>query len=131
MLKPRSPSREVARALDVVKATMVGAHVTQMVSALLGNGPGHLRTVRGDLKAWLNENEWNSLGEMRGNMSLARVPDPATYERENFQMMLRSHAVPSRDQCRIEPSGGLRTACRRNHYGVDRIRPSASPRAAG
>ena len=85
----------VHSALDVVKATMVGANVTQMVSALLRNGPGHLRTVRDELKAWLNENEWNSLGEMRGNMSLARVPDPAAYERENFRMMLRSHAVPS------------------------------------
>ena len=85
----------VHTALDVVKATMVGAHVTQMVSALLRNGPGHLRTVRADLKAWLEENEWNSLGEMRGNMSLARVPDPAAYERENFRMMLRSHASPS------------------------------------
>jgi dihydroorotate dehydrogenase (fumarate) len=66
-----------------------------MVSALLRNGPGHLRIVLNDLKAWLEENEWNSLGEMRGNMSFARIPDPATYERENFRMMLRSQAVPS------------------------------------
>jgi dihydroorotate dehydrogenase (fumarate) len=36
----------VHTALDVVKATMVGAHVTQMVSALIRNGPQHLRTVR-------------------------------------------------------------------------------------
>ena len=35
----------VHTALDVVKATMAGAHVTQMVSALLMHGPGHLRTV--------------------------------------------------------------------------------------
>src|SRR4030095_1535547 len=27
--------------LDVIKATMAGAHATQMVSALLRNGPGH------------------------------------------------------------------------------------------
>jgi dihydroorotate dehydrogenase (fumarate) len=85
----------VHTALDVVKATMVGADVTQMVSALLRNGPGHLHTVRDDLKAWLEENEWNSLGEMRGNMSFARIPDPAAYERENFRMMLRSQAVGS------------------------------------
>ena len=36
----------VHTALDVVKSTMAGAHVTQMVSALLKNGPGHLRKVR-------------------------------------------------------------------------------------
>jgi len=81
--------------LDVVKSTMAGAHVTQMVSALLRNGPGHLRKVLNDLKAWLEENEWNSLGEMRGNMSFAKIPDPAAYERETFRTMLRSQPIPS------------------------------------
>src|SRR4029077_6655671 len=35
----------VHTALDVVKGTMAGAHITQMVSALLRNGPGYLRDV--------------------------------------------------------------------------------------
>jgi dihydroorotate dehydrogenase (fumarate) len=75
--------------LDVIKATMAGAHATQMVSALLRNGPDHLRTVRRQVEAWMRENEWESLGEMRGNMSLQRIPDPAAYERANFRMALR------------------------------------------
>jgi dihydroorotate dehydrogenase (fumarate) len=75
--------------LDVVKATMAGAHVTQMVSALLRHGPGHLRTVRRELEQWMQEHEWDSLQEMRGNMSLGRIPDPAAYERANFRMALR------------------------------------------
>ena len=49
---------------------MAGAHVTQMVSALLMHGPAHLRTVLADLAAWMQEHEWDSLAEMRGNMSL-------------------------------------------------------------
>jgi dihydroorotate dehydrogenase (fumarate) len=80
----------VHTALDVIKGTMVGAHVTQMVSALLRKGPNHLRTVRANLLAWMQENEWTSLEEMRGNMSFERIPDPATYERANFRAMLRS-----------------------------------------
>lgn len=75
--------------LDVIKATMAGAHVTQMVSALLRHGPGHLRTVRREIEAWMQEFEWNSLNEMRGNMSLQRIPDPAAFERTNFRMALR------------------------------------------
>jgi dihydroorotate dehydrogenase (fumarate) len=75
--------------LDVIKATMAGAHATQMVSALLRNGPGHLRTVRNEIESWMQENEWSSLGEMRGNMSFERIPDPAAYERANFRMALR------------------------------------------
>ena len=79
----------VHTALDVIKSMMVGAHVTQMVSALLRNGPSHLRGVRADLEAWMEKNEWNSLDEMRGNMSFGRIPDPAAYERANFRMMFQ------------------------------------------
>jgi len=72
--------------LDVVKATMAGAHAVHMVSALVGQGPRHLAVVRRDIEAWMNENEWPSLEEMRGNMGFDRVPDPAAYERAHFRM---------------------------------------------
>jgi dihydroorotate dehydrogenase (fumarate) len=75
--------------LDVIKATMAGAHATQMVSALLRHGPAHLRTVRAEIESWMREHEWNSLGEMRGNMGFDRIPDPAAYERANFRTALR------------------------------------------
>jgi dihydroorotate dehydrogenase (fumarate) len=80
----------VHTAVDVVKATMAGAHVTQMVSALLKNGPGYIRKVRADLEAWMEENEWSSLNEMRGNMSQERVPNPNVYGRANYMLMLQS-----------------------------------------
>ena len=79
----------VHTALDVIKGTMAGAHATQMVSALLRHGPAYLAAVLRDLEAWMVEHEWNSLTEMRGNMSLSRIPDPAAYERANFRMALR------------------------------------------
>jgi len=75
--------------LDVVKATMTGAHAAQLVSALIANGPGHLQTVRRDLKAWMTENEWETLNEMRGNMSFQRIPDPSAYERDAFRRLFR------------------------------------------
>ena len=75
--------------IDVIKATMSGAHVTQLVSALLRQGPGHLRTLRREIEEWMTEHEWDSLNKMRGNMSLGRIPDPAAYERANFRLALR------------------------------------------
>jgi dihydroorotate dehydrogenase (fumarate) len=75
--------------LDVIKATMSGAHVTQLVSALLRNGPSQLRTIRKDVEAWMEEHEWGSLEEMRGNMSFGRIADPAAYERANFRMVFQ------------------------------------------
>src|SRR6187401_2245540 len=63
--------------IDVIKATMAGAHATQLVSALLRHGPAHLRVILSEIESWMEEHEWNSLDEMRGNMSLERLPDPA------------------------------------------------------
>ncbi len=77
----------VHTALDVIKSNMAGAHVTQLVSALLQNGHGYLKTLLTGIKAWMEENEWNSLNEMRGNMSYSKVPDPAAYEREMFRSL--------------------------------------------
>jgi dihydroorotate dehydrogenase (fumarate) len=79
----------VHTAVDVVKATMAGAHVTQLVSALLRHGPGHLRTMRADLEGWMRDHEWDALGPMRGNMGLGRIPDPAAYERAHFRLALQ------------------------------------------
>ena len=80
----------VHTALDVVKCTMAGAHVTQMVSALLKNGARHLLVVRKDLETWMAENEWTSLAGMRGNMSIDKIPNPHAYMRSNYMQLLQS-----------------------------------------
>ena len=82
----------VHTALDVIKGTMAGAHVTQLVSTLMQNGPGHLRTMRTGIEEWMKENEWDSLDEMRGNMSFQRIPNPAAFERETFRRMFQRSA---------------------------------------
>ena len=83
---------------DVIKALMVGADVVQMVSALLAAGPSagpsKLRQIREDLELWLEEQEYESVAHMRGNMSLARSPDPKAYERANYIHLLHSWAPP-------------------------------------
>jgi dihydroorotate dehydrogenase (fumarate) len=80
----------VHTALDVIKATMAGAHVTQMVSALLLHGPEYLGEVLVDLQEWMTEHKWDSLSEMRGNMGLGKVSNPELYERANYMVMLQS-----------------------------------------
>lgn len=76
----------VHTALDAVKATMAGADAVQMVSAIVKNGPRHLRTLRAELRAWMATYEWNSLDEMRGNMSYNRIPNPTEYERATYRL---------------------------------------------
>ncbi|MCA9597055.1 MAG: dihydroorotate dehydrogenase-like protein [Myxococcales bacterium] len=80
--------------LDVVKALMAGAHVVQVVSAVLHNGPDHFRRMHEELSQFFEEHEYASLDEMRGNMSLERCPDPRTYERANYIHILQSWQLP-------------------------------------
>jgi dihydroorotate dehydrogenase (fumarate) len=79
----------VHTATDVVKAVMAGAHAVQVVSALLQKGPGYLRQLRDELSRWLEEHEYESLGQMRGSMNLAKSPDPMAYQRGNYIHVLQ------------------------------------------
>ena len=79
----------VHTATDAVKAVMAGAHGVQMVSALLKNGPEHLRKVRDGMATWMEKHEYESVDQMRGNMSLLRSPDPAAFERVNYMRILQ------------------------------------------
>ena len=71
-------------ALGALKAVMCGAHVVQMVSAILRHGPDKLREVREELARWLEEHEYESLAQARASMSLERCPDPRAFERANY-----------------------------------------------
>lgn len=77
--------------VDVVKCVMAGAHVVQVVSALIHHGPEHLRELREHTVRWMEEHEWDSLAAMRGNMNLARCPDPQAYERANYMTILQGY----------------------------------------
>jgi len=81
---------------DVLKSVMAGADAVQMVSALLRHGPVRLKGLRAEVEHWMEQNEWASLKQMKGNMSLARCPDPEVYERANYMLILQSWRGESR-----------------------------------
>ena len=76
--------------LDALKAVMCGADGVQMVSALLKEGPKQLLTARTELEWVLEENEYDSLAQVKGSMSLTRCPDPKAYERINYMHILQN-----------------------------------------
>jgi dihydroorotate dehydrogenase (fumarate) len=79
-------------ALDVVRSVMAGARATMMASALLANGPEHVRGLLGDLARWLEEHEYQSIGQMTGSMSQNAIPNPTDLERGNYLKVLSSYA---------------------------------------
>jgi len=74
---------------DIIKGIMVGANVVQLVSSLLKQGPEFLTKVLGELTAWMETHEYESIDQMRGSMSHARCPDPSVYERGNYLKVLQ------------------------------------------
>lgn len=75
----------VHSAIDVIKATMTGAHVTHLVSTLALNGARHIAVIRREVEGWLAEHDWASLDELRGNMAFDKIASPAVYERAHYR----------------------------------------------
>jgi len=76
---------------DVLKMLMAGADVTMMCSALLKHGAGRIGEVLTELTRWMEEHEYESVGQMKGSMSQKSVADPAAFERANYMKALNSY----------------------------------------
>ena len=76
---------------DAIKSIMAGADVVQVVSALLQRGPAYLGQLRRAVELWLEDNDYESLAQARGSMSLGRVAEPEAYERANYLKILQGY----------------------------------------
>ncbi|HKE22551.1 MAG TPA: dihydroorotate dehydrogenase-like protein, partial [Bryobacteraceae bacterium] len=79
----------VHSAEDVVKLLMVGANATMLCSSLMRHGVNHLRHVERELRAWMEEHEYESVAQMQGSMSQLRCPDPSAFERAQYMRAVK------------------------------------------
>ena len=86
-------STGVHTATDVLKVLLAGADVAMMTSALLRNGPDHLRPVEVQVRDWMDRHGHETIDQLRGHRSQRSVPDPAAFERANDIKTLASHAI--------------------------------------
>ncbi|MCA9886046.1 MAG: dihydroorotate dehydrogenase-like protein, partial [Anaerolineae bacterium] len=82
-------------AQDALKMLMVGANVTMMTSALLKFGIDHAKEVEAKMVQWLEENEYESVEQLRGSMSQKHGVDAAAFERAQYMRGLKTYAVNS------------------------------------
>jgi dihydroorotate dehydrogenase (fumarate) len=73
---------------QVVKYLMAGADVVMTTSSLLRQGAGFIGQLRDGLSHWLLERDYGQVDDVRGCMSLDRVPDASAYERANYIRIL-------------------------------------------
>jgi len=86
-------SSGVHTATDVLKVLLAGAEVAMMTSALLANGPDHLRRLEVQVRDWMDGHGFQTLDQLRGRLSQRSVPNPAAFERANYIKTLASHAA--------------------------------------
>jgi dihydroorotate dehydrogenase (fumarate) len=84
-------SSGVASGLDVVKLILAGADVVMSTSSLLRYGPAHVQTMETELRGWMTDNEYESVGQMRGAVSRDSTADPNAYERAHYIGNLASY----------------------------------------
>lgn len=85
-------SAGVHGAEEVIKLLLVGADVVTMASALLQHGPEHVTTVIAGLEAWMSEQGYADVSEMRGALSQRSAPNPEAFERANYLKALTGYA---------------------------------------
>lgn len=83
----------VATPEDGIKAVLAGADVVQMVSALLRHGPSHVAAMRQALERWMAWQHFESLGPVKGLMSLDAAADNSSLERAQYIRALHSWTV--------------------------------------
>jgi dihydroorotate dehydrogenase (fumarate) len=80
--------------IDVVKVLLAGADVAMLTSALLGSGPAHRCPVEVQVRDWMDHHRYETIDQLRGQLSQRSVPDPAAFERANYIKTLASQPGP-------------------------------------
>jgi dihydroorotate dehydrogenase (fumarate) len=81
-------TRGIHTGMDVIKMMMVGANVTMLNSVLLRQGVPMLGTIERQMIEWMEENEYESVSQMRGSMSQQNLADPSAFERAQYMKAL-------------------------------------------
>lgn len=75
---------------DILKGLMAGANVVMVASELLRKGIDRVSEMLGAMTTWMEDNEYESVTQMRGSMSQQHVTEPGAFERANYMKVLQS-----------------------------------------
>lgn len=79
--------------VEVVKYLLAGADAVMSTSAVLEHGASHLGTLVAELRAWLEQRDYESVTQMKGAMSQRKVADPTAFERANYVKILETYVM--------------------------------------
>ncbi|MBE9484337.1 MAG: dihydroorotate dehydrogenase-like protein [Bacteroidetes bacterium] len=77
-------SRGIYDGEAVIKNLLVGAQITQIVSAVYKEGPKVLEEMISTLTDWMERHEYNTIEQFRGKASQKNIKKPVLFERTQF-----------------------------------------------
>jgi len=84
-------TRGIKSGTDIIKMVMAGADVTMIASLFYQQGIEKTKDLLREMENWMEENEYESIAQMKGSMSFKKVADKSAFERANYMKLLRSH----------------------------------------
>ena len=82
-------------ARDALKMLLAGADVTHLCSTLISHGPQRLAQIKSGMEAWMGEQGFDSISELKGRVSQQHAADPAAFERANYLWVLDNYSPGS------------------------------------
>lgn len=81
-------SNGIHTGLDAVKLILAGADAVQVVSAVYLKGPEIIREMLGEIRQFMEDNNFASYNDFRGKLSLQNTKDPYVYKRAQYVDLL-------------------------------------------
>jgi dihydroorotate dehydrogenase (fumarate) len=75
----------------LLKALLAGADVGMIASVLYQKGVSQVGGILTGLREWMEANEYDSVEQLKGSMSLENSPDPSAFQRGNYMKTLTSY----------------------------------------
>jgi dihydroorotate dehydrogenase (fumarate) len=79
-------------ASGLLKALLAGADVGMIASVLYQKGVGQVSHILAEMQQWMEENEYDSVEQLKGSKSRENCPDPSAFQRGNYMKTLTSYA---------------------------------------
>jgi len=76
---------------SMVKSILAGASSCLIASEIIKNGFSRISEMLSEFSMWMNDNAYDTIGQMKGAMSQNNITDPAAYERANYMKALSSY----------------------------------------
>jgi dihydroorotate dehydrogenase (fumarate) len=68
----------------LIKQILAGARAVQVCSVLYKNGLEHISLILKDMRGWMEKNNFQSIEDFRGKLSLKKSDNPAVFHRVQF-----------------------------------------------